>query len=415
MLEKVTPAVVNISSVSVIRTEDHPLLSDPFFRRFFNLPQRRERRSNLSLGTGVIVDARRGFVLTNHHVIEQADAVKVTLQDGRVLTAEVLGIDPETDVGVLQIPAEDLTALQFADSDRLRVGDFVVAIGNPFGLSQTVTSGIVSALGRSGLGIEGYENFIQTDASINPGNSGGPLVDLRGDLVGINTAIIAPGGGNVGIGFAIPSNMASNVMAQIIEHGGVRRGVFGIGVQELTPSLARALNVDRLQGAVVAEVSDGSAAAKAGLAAGDVIIALDGRQVRSAGDLRTRLALLQIGDRVRLRISRGGKQRVLDARIADPLESYVKGREIGRAFAGALLGEIRDDSPYGTLDAIAVAQVKQNSNAWQLGLRDKDVLIAVNQQRTSSLQQLREVVDQSGRIWWLKLRRGDRIVALSAR
>jgi S1-C subfamily serine protease len=316
---------------------------------------------------------------------------------------------------VLQIPAEDLTALQFADSDRLRVGDFVVAIGNPFGLSQTVTSGIVSALGRSGLGIEGYENFIQTDASINPGNSGGPLVDLRGNLVGINTAIIAPGGGNVGIGFAIPSNMASNVMAQIIEHGGVRRGVFGIGVQELTPSLARALNVDRLQGAVVAEVRAGSAAAKAGLAAGDVIIALDGRQVRGAADLRTRLALLQIGDRVRLRVSRGGKERVLDARIADPLESYVKGRKIGRAFAGALLGEVRDDSPYGTLDAIAVAQVKQDSNAWQLGLRDKDVLIAVNQRRTSNLEQLREVVANSDRIWRLKLRRGDRIVTLAAR
>jgi Do/DeqQ family serine protease len=415
MLARVTPAVVNISTVSVIDAAQHPLLSDPFFRRFFDLPQRQQKRRSQSLGSGVIVDADRGHVLTNHHVIDKADEIRVTLADGRVLEAELLGADPETDVAVLQIPAEDLDAVALADSDQLRVGDFVVAIGNPFGLNQTVTSGIVSALGRSGLGIEGYENFIQTDASINPGNSGGPLVNLRGELVGINTAILAPGGGNVGIGFAIPVNMAHNIKTQIVELGGVRRGVFGVGLQELTPQLAEALDVPIRDGAVVAEVRAGSAADRAGLQVGDIVVALNDKAVLSAAGLRIQLALLRIGDEVRLGVLRGGRERQLAARIADPFEGYVEGGTVSRYFRGALLGEVVDDSPFGKLKAIAVARAEQDSNAWRIGLRADDVVIAVNDERVEDLDDLRTVTRDDREVWQLKLRRGSRIVTMVAR
>ncbi|MDD1633864.1 MAG: trypsin-like peptidase domain-containing protein, partial [Methylococcaceae bacterium] len=234
MLDQVTPAVLNIATRGHVAVEQNPLLSDPFFRRYFNIPEQPRERQTQSLGSGVIVDAARGYVLTNSHVIHKADEITVTLRDGRHFNAKLIGADPESDVAVIQIPAENLTALPLADSTQLRVGDFVVAIGNPFGLDQTVTSGIVSALGRSGLGIEGYEDFIQTDASINPGNSGGALVDLNGRLVGINTAILAPTGGNIGIGVAIPSNMVAAIMGQIVKHGEVRRGRLGITVQALS-------------------------------------------------------------------------------------------------------------------------------------------------------------------------------------
>ncbi len=415
MLERVTPAVVNISSVSVVDEAQHPLLSDPFFRRFFDLPRLNRQRRSQSLGSGVIVDAERGYVLTNHHVVDKADEVRVTLADGRVLEAEVLGVDPETDVAVLKIPAEDLHAVRTADSDQLRVGDFVVAIGNPFGLNQTVTSGIVSALGRSGLGIEGYENFIQTDASINPGNSGGPLVNLRGELVGINTAILAPGGGNVGIGFAIPVNMVNSIMSQIVEFGGVRRGVFGVGLQELTPQLAEALDVSIRDGAVVAEVRDDSAADRAGVEVGDIVVALNDKPVLSAAGLRIQLALLRIGDEVRLSVLRGGRERQLRARIADPFEGYVDGATISRFFRGALLGEVVDDSPFGKLEAVAVARVAQDSNAWRIGLRGDDVLIAVNDERVQDLDDLARITNGNREVWQLKLRRGSRVVTMVAR
>ena len=415
MLEQVTPAVVNISTVSVIRSEEHPLLRDPFFRRFFDIPRQRERRKNQSLGSGVIIDARNGYVLTNHHVIDKADEVRVTLHEGRVLKAKVLGADPETDVAVLQIPAENLQALSLADSDKLRVGDFVVAIGNPFGLRQTVTSGIVSALGRSGLGIEGYESFIQTDASINPGNSGGPLVNLRGELVGINTAILAPGGGNVGIGFAIPVNMARVIKEQIVQYGSVNRGVFGIAIQELTPDLARALNVKQRSGAVVAEVRDKSAAERAGVIVGDVIIAINDRPVMNGSDLRTQLALLRIGDRVRLKMIRNGRERNLTAQIGDPFENYTPGSKVSRFFRGALLNEIRDETPLGEVSAIAVGPVKEDSNAWNIGLRPDDVIIEANRQRVHDLDDLRKISRAKDGIWALKLRRGNQIVTLVSR
>ncbi len=323
LLKKVTPGVVNISTRSKVRLEN-PLLrdpafrrffEDPLFRRFFQLPEKPAEREIQSAGSGVIVDARRGHLLTNHHVVARADEILVTLKDGRRLKARVLGSDPQTDIAVLAVEPNGLMALTMGDSDKLEVGDFVIAIGNPFGLGQTVTSGIVSALGRRGLGLEGYEDFIQTDASINPGNSGGALVDLRGRLIGINTAILGPMGGNIGIGFAVPINMARAVLAQILAYGEVRRGQLGVLIQDLTPDLAEGFKLERSDGAVITEVVPGSAAEAAGLRAGDVVIALDGEPVRDAADLRNEIGLLPPGERVKLEVLRNGRRLTVEATI----------------------------------------------------------------------------------------------------
>src|SRR5215471_11649050 len=279
VVSRVTPGVVGISVRGRVR-EDNPLLQDPVFRRFFNLQQQPIERETEAAGSGVIVDAGQGYVLTNAHVVENANNIEITTKDNRRLTAKLIGRDPETDIAVLQIPAAGLTAVPIGDSDRLQVGDFVLAVGNPFGLGQTVTSGIVSALGRSGLGIEGYEDFIQTDASINPGNSGGPLVNLYGQVVGINTAILAPGGGNIGIGFAVPINMARRVMDQIVRYGEVKRGRIGVAIQDLTPELAQAMNTNQTNGAVIARVEAGSPAEQAGLRTGDLVTAVNGAPMR---------------------------------------------------------------------------------------------------------------------------------------
>jgi Do/DeqQ family serine protease len=414
MLEQVTPAVVNISAVNRIRVDQHPLLSDPFFRRFFDLPKSQPQRRDQSLGSGVIVDAERGYVLTNHHVIEQAEEIRVRLHDGRELTAELLGDDPDTDVAVLKIPPQNLSAVTIADSEALRVGDFVVAIGNPFGLNQTVTSGIVSALGRSGLGIEGYENFIQTDASINPGNSGGPLVNLRGELIGINTAILAPGGGNVGIGFAIPSNMARGIMEQILEYGEVRRGVFGIAVQDLTPDLAVALKLEQQPGAVISQIRAGSPADESGLEVGDVVIALGEKPVINAQDLRTRLALKRIGDRFKLEVVRNGKQKTLGARLADPYEDYIDGGTLSGLFEGALLTDVINTSTLGMVSTVAVGRVEKDSPAWRVGLRESDLILEINRNRVRNLKILEDVL-RDDEIWFIKLRRGDQVISLVQR
>ncbi len=314
VVSRITPGVVGISVRGEVR-EVNPLAQDPLFRQFFNLRDQPIARETEAVGSGVIVDAEHGYVLTNSHVVDNASRIEVTTKDNRRFAAKLIGRDPATDIALLRIPTENLTAVPIGDFSRLQVGDFVLAVGNPFGLGQTVTSGIVSALGRMGLGIEGYEDFIQTDASINPGNSGGALVDLQGRLVGINTAILAPGGGNVGIGFAVPINMARDIMDQLVRHGEVRHGRIGVAIQDLTPDLARALGTPHAEGALVARVEPGSAAAHAGLRSSDLIIAVDGVAIHNAAELRNRVGLAQVGDVVQLTLDRNGSERTLSVRI----------------------------------------------------------------------------------------------------
>jgi serine protease DegQ len=415
MLERVTPAVVNISTVTQIQQETHPLLRDPFFRYFFDLPQKHQERKGQSLGSGVIVDAVKGLVLTNHHVVDQAEEIDVRLQDGRELRAELVGSDSETDIAVLRIPAQDLTAVELGSSDSLRVGDFVVAIGSPFGLSHTVTSGIVSALGRTDLGIEGFESFIQTDASINPGNSGGPLVDLHGRLVGINTAILAPSGGNVGIGFAIPIDMVRAVADQILEYGEVRRGLFGITVQDLTPELAQALGAEIGNGVVVSSVEPGSAGEGAGLVPGDVIVAVNGRKATGAAALRANVGLMRVGTPLKLEVIRQGKRIQLKGAIADPYAAYIDGERLAPQLAGARLGDLIEETRRGRLLAVAVGTVDKDSPAWLAGLRKGDVLLEINRERVRNLHELKYVLGRSRSLVSLRIRRDDRIVVLSRR
>jgi len=314
VVSRVTPGVVGISVRGRVR-EDNPLLQDPLFRRFFNLQQQPIERETEATGSGVIVDAAQGYVLTNSHVTENGNSIEVTTKDNRHLKARLIGRDPETDIAVLQIPSGGLAAVPMGDSDRLQVGDFVLAVGNPFGLSQTVTSGIVSALGRTGLGIEGYEDFIQTDASINPGNSGGPLVDLQGRIVGINTAIVAPTGVNVGIGFAVPINIARQVMDQLISGGEIKRGRIGVAIQDLTPDIAQALGTTHTQGAVIARVEPGSQAARAGLRTNDLVVAVNGVPIRNGAELKNHVVVARIGDSVDLTVVRGGSERTVAVRI----------------------------------------------------------------------------------------------------
>jgi Do/DeqQ family serine protease len=325
MLKRVVPGVVNISTRTRIRYEDNPMFRDPFFRQFFdippNMPMEREQQS---LGSGVVVDAKNGYVVTNNHVINKADKITVTLQDGQSFDAKLVGSDENTDIALIRIKDGHLVELPKGNSDLLRVGDFVVAIGSPFGLGQTVTSGIISALGRSSLGIEGYEDFIQTDASINPGNSGGALVNLQGELIGINTAIVGPSGGNVGIGFAIPINLADQVISQIIQYGEIKRGQLGIQMQDLTPALASAFNIKQRQGAVIAGIIPGSAAEKAGLQRGDVVIAVNGQTIESATKLRNRIALMRVGDLVSLDILRDNEEININARLSKPIAAVKR-------------------------------------------------------------------------------------------
>jgi serine protease Do/serine protease DegQ len=414
MLERVTPAVVNISSESTVRTRQSPLLSDPFFRRFFDVPDRPRERRSQSLGSGVVVDARQGYVLTNHHVVENAQEITVTLQDGRRLEASLVGSDPDTDVAVVQVPAERLKAVDFANSDALRVGDFVVAIGNPFGLGQTVTSGIVSALGRRGLGIEGYEDFIQTDASINPGNSGGPLVNLRGELVGINTAILAPSGGNVGIGFAIPSNMAREVMSHLVAHGEVRRGRIGVTMQDLTPALSAAFGLRVEQGAVVASVESGSPAARAGLQPGDVVVALNGKEVRDAADVRNAIGLLRVGEAVDLKVVRDGKSRTVSLRVGESTRAVLEGGEVHRALAGAILEEL-EERPRGQVQGVRVQRVERGSPAAEIGLREGDVITSLNRVPVERIDDLVALARRGGSGLLLGMRRGASTVQVLVR
>jgi Do/DeqQ family serine protease len=415
MLEKVTPAVVNISVTSAAPVQQNPLLQDPFFRRFFNLPEAMpEARPRMSAGSGVIVDARRGYVLTNNHVIENATDIAVTLKDRRQFKAKLIGRDPETDIALLQIDGRDLTALVVGNSDRLRVGDYVLAIGNPFGLGQTVTSGIVSALGRSGLNIEGYEDFIQTDASINPGNSGGVLVNRRGELVGINTAIVAPAGANVGIGIAVPTNMAKAVMDQLVSFGEIRRGRLGIAIQDVTPDLAEALRLERPAGAVVTNVERGSSAERAGLAAGDVIVAVNGEPIDGASDLRNQIGLAPVGEKVGLEVIRDGKRRSLSAEVAKIRIASAAAGEATPQLQGATLRDL-DPGSGRQGGGVLVASVERGSPAWRVGLRDGDVIVAVNRGEVGSVAEASRALGRAGPVVALNVRRGNTMLYMVAR
>ncbi|WP_006787236.1 DegQ family serine endoprotease [Thiorhodospira sibirica] len=405
MLERTIPGVVNLATRGRV-VEQSPLFDDPFFRRFFDVPQLQRERRTQGLGSGVILDAARGYILTNHHVIHRADEIIVTLHDGRRFDATVVGSDADTDLAVIQIQASDLVALRAADSDHLRVGDFVVAIGNPFGLGQTVTSGIVSALGRSGLGVETYEDFIQTDASINPGNSGGALVNLRGELVGINTAILARGGGNIGIGFAIPINMAREVMTHLVEYGEVQRGRLGIAVQDLTHDLAQAFGLSGREGAVITRVETGSPAAQAGLREGDVIVRINGRVVRHATDVRNVIGLLRIDSTVRLDILRNGQPLNLHANVARRAGQQLDAASLDARLQGAMLADLDDDSPlYGQVSGVVIKSVARNSRAARAGLREGDVILSVNRQAVQDLAHIQRLLASPTRNLLLNIRR----------
>ena len=316
-----------------------------------------------------------------------------SLQDGRQFKARVIGKDPEADIAVIQIPANNLTELPIADSTLLQVGDFAIAIGNPFGLGQTVTSGIISALGRSGLGIEGYEDFIQTDASINPGNSGGALINLRGELIGINTAILAPSGGNVGIGFAIPTNMAMTIMASLVEFGEVRRGLLGVTTQDLTPELVNAFGLKTKHGAAISQVQAGSAAEMAGLEPGDIILVVDGKKIKSSHQIRNIIGLLQVGDQVSLEVLRGEQRLSFKAKIGKPVSVTLEGQKIHKGLQGAVLSSTSKDQ----IEGILISKVKSSSYAWRAGFKSGDIIVSANRYRVRSLDDLKKVVNASTR------------------
>ncbi len=412
MLDRVNPAVVNIATSTTVPVRN-PLFEDPFFRRFFNLPNQQRYRQTRSAGSGVVVDAERGYIITNSHVVQRADNIEVTLSDGRLLGATLVGSDPQVDLAVLRVDAEELIEIGFADSDSLRVGDFVVAIGNPFGLNQTVTSGIVSALGRSGLGIEGYEDFIQTDASINPGNSGGALVDLSGRLVGINTAIFAPAGGNVGIGFAIPSNMARAVMGQLIDHGEVRRGHLGIVIQDLAPELAEAFDVDYREGVLVVEVMPESSAEAAGIEAGDIITRVRDREVGNVDEFKSQTATIFIGNEVELEVLREGRTRKLSLKVKEDDLEKVRGARIDRRLSGIELQNFRDQEEVGA--GVLVTGVDADSGAARAGLRPGDVIVSVNRQTIRDLRNLREAVQLNAQQILLRVYRSGRFGYIAIR
>ena len=409
LLEKVTPAVVNISVETIAPQRHNPLLRDPFFRRFFNLPDDAPPRRRQSAGSGVIVDAARGFVLSNHHVVARAESVTVTLKDNRRFEAEVLGSDAGTDIALLRIEADGLTALEAGDSDALEVGDFVIAIGNPFGLGQTVTSGIVSALGRSGINVEGYEDFIQTDASINPGNSGGALVNLHGELVGINTAIIGPAGGNVGIGFAVPVNIATAVMQQLAAHGEMQRGKIGVIIQDLTPDLAEALELDIERGALVSRVQERSPAEAAGLQAGDVIVAVGGTKVESSRELRNFIGLVRVGEEIEIDVLREQSRVRLSVRVGGEASGEPLGAvDAPPALQGAMLRDLEQgDSAYGRIEGVLAAEVEPGSPAARNGIRPGDIIVAVNRRRVRNAEELESAFDQAGQVLALNIVRGN--------
>ena len=412
MLERVTPAVVNINSKTRVAVRN-PFMDDPFFRQFFGMQNMPRERVEQSLGSGVIIDAAKGYVLTNNHVVEGADDISVTLHDGRTLKAQLVGSDPETDVAVVRIPAEKLVALPVADSSQLRVGDFVVAVGNPFGVGQSASSGIVSGVNRTGIGRGGYRNFIQTDASINPGNSGGPLVNLRGELVGINSQIFSTSGGSVGIGFAIPSNLCRDVMQQLIATGSVTHGSLGAETQDLTDDIARALGTQAGQGAVVTRVQPDSPAAAAGLQAGDVIVKVDGRPVRGASDFHNAEGLAPVGSSLALELLREGKPVNATAKLIAHQSASVVGSTVDARLTGADLGEADARARREGLNGVRVSRVAANSHAAQAGLQAGDLIVGVNQADVKGLDDLKTILARRPRQVLLSVVRGREAFLLS--
>ena len=409
MLERATPAVV---SISVKGTHEVNQRVPDAFRFFFGNPRRNQQpqeRPFQGLGSGVIIDADEGYIVTNNHVVDEADEILVTLKDGRQLEAKKIGSDAESDIALLQVEDDDLTEIKVSDSDRLRVGDFAVAIGSPFGLGQTVTSGIVSALGRSGLNIENFEDFIQTDAAINSGNSGGALVNLRGELIGINTAILGPNGGNVGIGFAIPSNMMTNLVKQIIEFGEVRRGVLGVAGRSVNSEIASAMALETTQGGFVEQVFADSAAAEAGLKAGDVITKVNGKMVKTFAELRGKIGSIGAGKKVKLTVVRDGKEKRFTVKLKQAESANVEAASIHRMLDGAELDNAADGR------GIEITEVEKGSAAEAVGLQAGDKITGVNRRAIATIAELRNYLKDNTGVLALKVERGNRAMYLMIR
>ena len=412
LVEKVSPAVVNIRVSQTVTTGGH--FGDEAFRRFFGLPDvpGGGQREVASAGSGVIVDADNGYILTNHHVVDQADQIQISTIDGEVFDAEVVGSDAATDIAVIKVDASGLTDMPIGDSESVRVGDFVLAIGNPFGLGHTVTSGIVSALGRSGISRDGYEDFIQTDASINPGNSGGALVNMSGELVGINSMIVSRSGGNVGIGFAVPTEIAGSIMRQILDYGEVRRGLLGVTIQGIDAEAAEALNASVDQGALITEIVPGSAAEKSGLRVDDIIVAVDGNKISDASKLRNAIGLKGSGENVEITYIRDGKTKSTTAVLDQQQVARSAGTDIHPGLQGAQFATFTTSS--GAEGGVEVTSVEDGSPAAQRGIRSGDVITAVNRRAIRNVQQLSELA-RANRILFLLVQRGDRSLMLQIR
>jgi Do/DeqQ family serine protease len=414
MVKRVSPAVVNIATRGTIKEragQRNPLLDDPFFRRFFDTPpdsKPRERQFQ-SAGSGVIVDAKNGYIITNNHVVENASEITITLLDNRSFSAKVIGTDEGADIAVLQAKEPNLVAMALGDSAKLEVGDFVVAVGNPFGLQHTVTAGIVSALGRSGINPEGYEDFIQTDASINPGNSGGALVNLRGELVGINSAILSGSGGNIGIGFAIPVNMVKGVMDQLIKYGQVKRGILGVNIYNVTPEIAKEFGLADSSGALVAGVAQGSSAERAGIKTGDIITSINGSPMHSTGELRNAIGMLRVGDKVDIGLLRDGKTLKVTALVSERADAETaNAAEINPGLEGV---ELIDAPQAG---GVTVRSVQEGSPAAQAGLRANDLIVGVGRTPISNTKTFRAAA-KGANVLVLNVRRGQAVLLIPIR